>query len=614
MSTLSYNIIDTDSDFDSLVSLLSNQSRFCFDLETNSLETHGLDSKIVGIGFCFKEAEAYYVPFNGNLSKKNGIPYISSFLQPLFIDSSIAKIGHNIKFDSRFLNRHGVNVTNIYFDTMVASYCLYGDRFNHNLDDLTLHHLNHIKIRTKSIIPKKTKDNPNPTMLDVPIEKVAMYCCEDVDYTYRLFKVFKSYLEYPSNMHSKKIFYEIDMPLVPVLIDMECEGVKLSTAKLEELREKVSVDLDNLQKDINLLAKREVTLTKPADIAAVLFDELKLDMKRDITIDKTPTGLASTAADSLEKLQGEPIVDKILDYKLLTKIMSTYIIALPDYISKHTGMVHPFFGQTSTATGRFNCSNPNFQQIPARTEIGKQIREAFISRFNGGKILAVDYSQAELRILAHMADEKVFIKAYNNNEDVHIAVASEVVYDIPKEEVTKEQRTNCKTVNFGLLYGMRTKKLAKNLAISLEESTLIMTNYMGKMLGLKKFLDDTNIFLSKHGYTENYFGRRRYIPKIFSNDQLDQWSAQREGGNNTVQSTNADIIRIAMRRIFDMLKRNRYDTVLILQIHDELVFDVPLHEIDLVTPKIVDIMESVVQFKVKMKAEAKHADNWAAAH
>jgi DNA polymerase-1 len=610
MTKLTYNIVSDLDQFKEFLTVLRNQSEFCYDLETNSLETHGLDSKIVGIGFCFSEATAYYIPFNSSIAPET----IVDELSPIFSDESIAKIGHNIKFDTRFLDRYGIKVNNIYFDTMVASYCLFGDRFNHNLDDLTLHHLNHIKIRTKSVIPKKTKNNPDPTMFDAPINIVGVYCCEDVDFTYRLYKVFKMLLNQPGNEHSKKIFYEIDMPLVPVLIKVECQGVKISTKKLEELRADVSIKLEILQKDINQLAGREVGLTKPADIASVLFKELKLDLKRDIEVDKTPSGTESTAADSLEKFAGEPIVDKILEYKLLTKIMSTYILAIPEFISKHTDMVHPFYGQTSTATGRFNCSSPNFQQIPARTEIGKKIREAFVSRFDGGKILAVDYSQAELRILAHMGKEQVFIKAYNNDEDVHTAVASEVVYEIPKDKVSKEQRTTCKTVNFGLLYGMRAKKLAKTLSIPLEESTLIMDKYMNKMEGLKKFLDNARSFLSEHGYTQNFFGRRRYIPKIFSSDQLDQWSAEREGGNNIIQSTNADIIRIAMVKIQSMIERNKYKTKMILQVHDELVFDVPKEELDIIPNRITEIMQSVVKFDVLMKAEAKVADNWAEAH
>lgn len=610
MEKLVYTIIKTIEEFDSFISVLSSSFEFAYDAETNGLVTHGKDSKIVGLGFCFKEAEATYVPFNGDIP----VDHIVKSLTPIFENESIKKIGHNIKFDCRILDRYSIKVRNIYFDTMVAAYCLLGDRFPRNLDDLTLQFKNHVKIRTKTLIPKKSKKNQNPSMFDSSIEQVGTYCCEDVDYTYRLYKLFHSLLNLESNAHAKKLFYEIDMPLVDVLIKMECGGANVSTKKLEEIRQKISVKIEAIQKEVNELAGKEIVLTKPADIAQLLFIDLKLHKKKKVVVPITATGQFSTDAATLLSFKGEPIVDKILEYKLLTKIMSTYVVGLTEHISDHTGLIHTFYGQTSTSTGRFNSSSPNLQQLPSRKEEGKEIRQAFTSRFPDGKILAVDYSQAELRILAHMGQEPVFIKAYKNEEDVHTAVASEVIYEVPKDQVKPEQRTTVKTINFGLLYGMRAKKLAKTLGIPLNEAMAIMEKYMQKMSGLKKFLDNAREFLSLYGYTENYFGRRRYIPKVYSTDQIEQWSAEREGANNIIQSTNADIIKKAMIQIQDMLEANNYQTKMIMQVHDELVFDVPKEELDLVKDKIVNIMQGIVKFDILMKAEAKYGDNWAQAH
>lgn len=610
MEKFVYTIIKTIEEFDNFISVLSNTAEFVFDAETNGLVTHNKDSKIVGLGFCFKEACATYVPFNGDIP----VEHIVKSLIPIFENESIRKIGHNVKFDCRILDRYSIKVRNIYFDTMVAAYCLFGDRFPRNLDDLTLQFKNHIKIRTKTLIPKKSKKNQNPSMFDSSIEQVGIYCCEDVDYTFRLYKLFHSLLNLDQYTYAKKLFYEIDMPLVDVLIKMECNGTNVSTDKLEAIRQKISVKIETIQKEVNELAGKEIVLTKPSDIADLLFVNLKLHKKNRKVVTTTSTGQFSTDAATLELFKGEPIVDKILEYKLLTKIMSTYVVGLTEHISDYTGLIHTFYGQTSTSTGRFNSSSPNLQQLPSRKQEGKEIREAFTSRFPGGKILAVDYSQAELRILAHMGQEAVFIKAYKEEADVHTAVASEVVYEVPKDQVTSSQRTAVKTINFGLLYGMRAKKLAKTLNISLQEAMQIMDKYMQKMSGLKKFLDNAREFLSLYGYTENFFGRRRYIPKVYSTDQIEQWSAEREGANNIIQSTNADIIKKAMVAIQAMLEANNYKTKMIMQVHDELVFDVPAEEIDLVKDKIVNIMQSVVSFDILMKAEAKYGDNWAHAH
>jgi DNA polymerase-1 len=616
MHTYNYNLIDTDNKLKDLISVLNNQDRFAFDLESNSLDTHALDTLIVGISFCFKENEAYYIPFN--LPKSEEFTYSYSDLieiikEPL-TNSSIKKIGHNIKFDCRLLNRFGINVKNIYFDTIVAAYNIYSDRLNLNLDDLTLHHFNYIKVRTKTLIPKKSKTNPNPSMLDSPIKDVAFYGCEDVDFTYKLFLLFNDMLKQPEFAYAKSVFYELDMPLVSVLINMECNGIKIDEDRLALMRDDLCNQLKEIQEKINFLAGREIILTNPTDLSKLLFEERKVQEKFNKPILKTSTGRNSTSLSTLEEYKGDEVVDTLLEYKALAKIISTYVMVLPDYISRHTGYMHPFFTQTRTSTGRLASSDPNVQNIPARTSVGKKIRSVFVSRYPGGLILAADYSQAELRILAHASEEPVFINAYRNNEDIHRAVASEVVYQKPRNEVTDSERTIIKTVNFGLMYGMRPKKLAATLNISVETSQDIMDKYMNKMSGLKDFLDQARVTAKKLGYTETLFGRRRFVSKIYSENQMDQWAAEREAANHIIQGTNADIVKKAMILIDEMIESRNLKSKLILQVHDEVVLDVHPDEISFMKDEVCRIMQEVVNFKVTMKAEGKYAQNWAEAH
>lgn len=607
---MNYKILKSRSEIDQLIDYLSNQNIFAFDLESTGLATHSLDIQIVGIGFSCKEGEAYYLPLNAELEPD----IILSLVKPLFENDSIGKIGHNIKFDSRLLDRFNIRVDNIIFDTMVASYCIYGDRFRHNLDDLTLHHFNYVKVRTKTLIPKKTKSNPNPSMLQSSIEDVGTYCCEDVDFTFRLYKLFIDKFKEPDLKHASKIFYEIDMPLVSTLLKMECAGVKIDETKLDQLREELSQELARLQAEINELAGREVVLTKPSDISSLLYTELKLQNKLNIKIKQTASGTDSTDVHALELLKSEPIVAKILEYKTLGKLISTYILSIPEHISKHTGLMHPFFNQTRTSTGRLASSDPNCQNIPARNPIGKKIRGTFVSRWPGGKIFAPDYSQAELRILAHASGEPVFVRAYNEKTDIHLAVASEIIYEKDKEKVTKEERTAVKTINFGLLYGMRGKKLASTLKIDISIAENMMNKYMTKMSGLKAFLDRARETAHQFGYTETLFGRRRYVSKIFSKDKLDQWAAEREAANHIIQGTNADIIKIAMVRIQDYIDRRKLKSRLILQVHDELVLDIHPDELSFMREEVVNIMQSVVNYRVTMVASGDYADSWSDAH
>lgn len=607
---IEYNIVNDKESYKAFITDIRTRSLFTFDLETTGLATHSEGIQIVGIGFCYSVGLAYYIPFNGNLD----INDILNDLREVFENDTIAKTGHNVKFDARVLDRFGIKVKNIIFDTMVASYCLYGDRIRHNLDDISLHHFNHVKVRTKTLIPKKTKTNPTPSMLQSSIEDVGTYCCEDVDFSFRAYERLTKLLSLEENSAAADIFYKIDMPLVEVLLEMECGGVKIDETKMDALREELSLSLTSLQTDINILAGREITLTNPKDISDLIYTELDLCNKYKINVKKTASGASSTEKDTLKLFATEPIVNKILEYKTLSKLISTYILSIPEFISKYTGLMHPFFSQTRTSTGRLASSEPNCQNIPAKNPIGKKIRGTFVSRWPGGKILASDYSQAELRILAHISKEPVFIKAYNDNIDIHLAVAADIIYDKPKEEVLKEERTAVKTINFGLLYGMRAKKLAATLDIDFKVAEKMMNKYMTKMKGLKNFLDSARESARANGYTETYFGRRRYVSKIFSTNTMDQWAAEREAANHIIQGTNADIIKLAMIEIQAMLFRRNLKSKLILQVHDELVLDVHPDELSFMKDEVIKIMESIVKFDVVMKAEGLYADSWSEAH
>lgn len=609
MEQLKYKIIDTTDDFSEFLVDLYNQDHFVFDFETNGLETHTSSFKIVGLGFSWAAYQAYYIPFNGSLDPDQ----ILRAVGPVFENDTKRKIGHNLKFDARVLDRFNIKVRNLYFDTMIASFCIHGDTVTHNLDDLTLRYFNHIKIRTKSLIPKKTKTNQNPSMLDSSIEDVGYYNCEDVDTTYRLFQLFHTILQQEDQAHARKIFYEIDMPLSATLLRMESNGIKLDTSLFEKMRTDFSLEILKLQKEIDDVAGKPVNINAPAQLAHLLFDQLGIHSNYKGKLKQTKSGL-STDKNSLEKFKDNPVVAKILELKQFNTLINKYVIDMPQCISDVTGFIHPFFSQTATATARLAVSEPPCQQIPARTATGKRIREAFISRFDGGKILSIDYSQAELRILSHFSKEPVLVNAYNSDSDVHVAVAAEIIYEKDPTLITKDERTIVKTVNFALLYGARAKKLAETLKIPLEEAQRILDKYMLKMKGVKSFLDTSRIVLKDKGYTENCFGRRRYIPKVYSTDKFEQWAAEREGANNTIQSTNADIIRTAMIRIQDMLDSGNYKSLMVLQVHDELIFDLHPDEIETLPPKISNIMQTVVNFDVVMKAELGIGLNWATAH
>jgi DNA polymerase-1 len=618
MKNLAYKILKTRKEVDDLISLLVRNGRFVVDLETTGLETFSPDLKIVGVGFSIQSFEAYYVPFNAPewATELEGDPstVLLDLFKPILEDPCLGKIGQNIKYDCRVFRKFGVRVQGIVFDTLLASYCLFSDKCKHSLDDMSMNHFGHIKIRTKSVIPKKKKKKGEApsTMWDAPVDEVGIYCMEDVDFTFRLYEYFSILLVSKGYEKPRKIFEEIEMKLYPIIIDMECNGVQIDTVPISKIREELITTSTQLKKDICDAAGWEVTLTKPADIAKLIYDDLKIFEKRGIPIRYTRTKKRATTQKVLAIVADDPVVSKILTIKKMNKLLSTYVDGIPRQISKVTGKVHASFNQHSTSTGRLSSDSPNLQNIPQREEVGKRIRGAFVSSYPNGQILSADYSQQELRILAHLSGEPVLVETYKNNQDAHIRVASKI-FGVPEDKVTKTQRDYCKTINYGLMYGMGEKKLSDELKITTDEAAQLMETYLGKMTNVAQYIKDTEKFLSKHGFTETMYGRRRYLPNVFSYMKFTKLEAFREGVNHTVQGSGADQVKMAMIKLDRFLSDSNKKSKLIMQVHDEIVIDVHPDELD-ITSTVSEIMSNVDQLSVPMLAEAKLGKSWKDAH
>jgi DNA polymerase-1 len=601
-----YSVLTNQKDIISVSKELLNRAEVSFDTETSSLETHSEDIKIAGFGFTWESNQGVYIPFNYDhgLSPDD----LLDLFKPVLESEDIGKIGQNLKYDARVCNRFGINLQNITFDTHLASYCLYSDRTTHNLDDLSLHFLNRVKIRTKNLL--KLSKSENLYNLDPII--VGNYCAEDTDTVWRLTEYFRYLFSLEENKNARDLFYNIELPTLPVVISMECAGVKLDIDYLDKLRERLKRRQQRLTKFLTSKVGREIALTNPNDIETALYDELKVQKTKKIPT--TPkSGKRKTDRDTLELFSDNTAVRSILLIKKYQKLLNTYIIPIPKLISKYTGLLHASFNQAATSTGRFASSGPNLQNIPARDPIGKAIRASFISRWKdiGGKILAVDLSQAELRILAHLSKDPTLVSAYINKEDVHQKVCDLLAAENLPVEIT---RSIAKTANFAMIYGVGPKKMGLTLGCDMGVASKFIKTYLKQMPGVANYLETTKNFLYKHGYTETLLGRRRYIPKIYSGETMDKWAAEREACNFPVQGTNADMIKIAMADIYQHIQDQNLKSCIILQVHDELVLDVHPDEIDIMKPLVINSMESAIQLDVPVVAEGEYHDNWAGAH
>ena len=594
-----YQIIESFEELKLLVEKMMEQEIVAFDTETEGL--NALETNIVGISFSWRKGIGYYLPIKNNKSV-----YEKSFeiLKPFFESTKIIKVGHNIKFDIQVLLKYNVKVSSPIYDTMVAHYLINPD-MRHNLDTLSESYLNYSPISIESLIGKKGKNQIS--MRDVSIDKIKNYAGEDADITLRLKGIFDKEIEV-NNL--SKIFYDIEIPMINVLSEMEAEGIKIDTSYLKKLDKEFEDDLEKLKKEIFKKCGEEFNLNSPKQLGEILFDKLKLVSKPK----KTKTGQYSTSEEVLSSLANDHrIIENILEWRSLDKLQNTYVKSLPNEVSNLTNRVHSSFNQTVTTTGRLSSNNPNLQNIPIRTDNGQKIRKAFIPRNDDYIIMAADYSQIELRVIASISNEENMIDAFVNNQDIHTITASKI-YNVDPENVSREQRGNAKTVNFGIIYGVSAFGLSQQTDLNRSESKQMIDNYFLNYPGLKKYMSDQIDFARNNGYVETIMGRRRYLQNINSQNNMLRSGAERNAINAPIQGSAADIIKIAMININSEFKKQSFKSKMLLQVHDELVFDVHNSEKDRIQDIVKTTMESAVKLKVPLKIDLEFGKNWLEAH
>lgn len=589
-SKQNYILVNNDKLLKDFIVELTKQKDFCFDTETTSIDP--FSAELLGVSFSWEKNKAYYLPLES-------INKIKKELLPIFKDNNIKKIGHNLKYDLEILEQNGFEVQGLYFDTMIASYLLNPGNRQHNLDTIAFTELGY---QTQPIEDLIGTGKNQINMSEVPTEKLSWYSCEDADITYQIYQKLKRDLNQEGMFG---LFEELEMPLVAVLANIEKNGVKLNIKLLNELAKDTDQELKSLEKKIFKTVGSEFNISSPLQLKEILFDKLKIST---IGLGKTKTGI-STAAGELEKLRGHhKVIDMILDFRELAKLKSTYLDALPKLINKKDNRVHTSFNQTVTATGRLSSSNPNLQNIPIRTDRGQKIRKAFIAE-SGYKILKADYSQIELRIIASLANDKNMLEAFESKVDIHTKTAA-FINDIEVNEVTSKLRRQAKEVNFGVLYGMGAWGLAQRTGISSQEAKKFIDKYFSTYKEVKKYLDETIIIAREKGYVETFYGRRRYIPEINSGIPQVKSQAERMAINMPIQGTAADLIKLAMIAINKKLPSVSSGTKMILQVHDELVFEVPKNEIKKVAEFIETTMNEVYKLRAPIETEIKVGSNW----
>jgi len=597
-----YTLIDNEAEFEKLIEKLKNIKKFALDTETDDIQP--VKAGLVGISIAIDKHKAYYIPVghsqlitNKQLSRK----YVIEKLKPVLESENTQLIGQNIKYDYIVFKREGIEIKNIYFDTMLASYLLNPTKTRHNLDELALHFLGYKMISYKELLGKEYK---NKTFADVPVEKAAEYSCEDSDITFQIYTILEQKL---NEMNLKELYYKIDIPLIRVLAEMEIAGVKIDVDRLRRLDSIITERLTELTSRIYEEAGEMFNINSPKQLSEILFVKLKLPSFR-----KGRTG-NSTDVEVLKQLKKHhPIAELLLEYRTLNKLKTTYIDVLPKMINPSTGRIHTSFSQTTTATGRLASSDPNLQNIPVRDEYGKQIREAFVPE-EGNLILSADYSQIELRILAHIAEDEVLIDAFKNNQDIHNRTVMEI-YGVPEDKVTPELRRMAKVINYGVAYGMSAYGLAQELEIDVKEADAFINKYFERYKGIKNYIERIKKEIESKGYVENLFGRRRYLPDMKSASRQQKSFILRTAINTPVQGSAADLIKIAMIEIHNAFKKEKLKSQMILQVHDELVFEVVPKEKDKVYDIIKSKMENATKLKVPLVVDINFGKNWAEAH
>ena len=595
-----YQIVQGDLATKLLLQNLEKQSSVCFDTETTGLDA--LNAELVGIAFSWEKGKGFYVPFPENQEEAKTLA--QKFI-PFFENESIEKIGQNLKYDLKILANYGIEVRGKFFDTMIAHYLINPD-MRHNMDVLSETYLKYAPKSIETLIGKKGKNQKS--MRDVAVEEVKEYAVEDADVTYQLKEHFQPILE---KVGTKKLFDNIEIPLVEVLATMESEGINLDVSFLNSMSKDMQIEINEFEQKIYEIAGETFNLASPKQLGDILFDKLKIGGPKQ---KKTKTGQYATGEEILSYLaKDNEIVRYILEWRQLVKLKSTYVDALPNQVDPKTHRVHTDYMQTVAATGRLSSNNPNLQNIPIRTERGRQIRKAFIARDENYTLLAADYSQIELRIIAALSGETTMIEAFKKGEDIHRSTASKV-FNVPLEEVTKEQRSNAKTVNFGIIYGVSAFGLSNQTDLTRSESANLIDAYYKTYPKLKAYMSNQVDFARENGYVETVLGRRRYLKDINSANAVVRGGAERNAVNAPIQGSAADIIKIAMINIHKRLKAEKWQSKMLLQVHDELVFDVHNSELEKIQPMIKSEMENAFKLDVPLIVDLGLGKDWLEAH
>ncbi|MGZ3880327.1 MAG: DNA polymerase I [Flavisolibacter sp.] len=597
-----YELVESEAEFAALLNELNKHQEISFDTETTSIDAN--DADLVGLSFSVEKGRGWYVPVPS--ADVQAIKQILSRFDALFNDQSKTWIGHNIKYDLLILKWYGCEIRGKIFDTLLAHSLIDPDGKG-NMDWLSAKYLNYEPIHIEELIGKKGKSQGN--MRDVELEKIKEYAVEDADVTLQFKEIFIPMMR---KCEVEKVFHEVENPLVPVLTDMEYEGVKIDVDFLNEYSKVLEIEARVHEEKVYESAGIRFNLGSPKQLGEVLFERLKLDPKAR----KTKTGQYATDENVLRKLAVvHPVADDILAYREYTKLRSTYVDALPLLINRKTGRVHTTYGQAAVVTGRLNSNNPNLQNIPIKTERGREIRKAFIPRDENHALVSADYSQIELRIVAALSGDNVMCEAFRQNRDVHTATAAKV-YGVEEEAVSKEMRRKAKSVNFGIIYGQGAFGLAENLGISRTEAKTIIDNYKKEFEGITRYMDDMINYAREHGYVQTILGRKRWLRDINSSNFTVRGYAERNAINSPIQGTAADMIKLAMVKVYDSLKAKRFKSKMILQVHDELVFDALQEEVEDLKPLILECMQSamVLPNGVPVIAEVGTGVNWLEAH
>lgn len=592
-------IVDSKEERGNLIADLFKQSCFCFDTETTSLVS--TKAELVGIAFTYRDREAYYVPIPAD---KRGAQSVVDEFSELFRSESVGKVGQNLKYDIVVLSNYGIEVRGDMFDTMLAHYLIEPEQ-RHNLDSMSEQYLNFKKITTESLIGKKGKKQLS--MRDIDTATVAKYAGEDVECTWRLSSILEQDIE---SRGLTKLLKDIEMPLMKVLCDIEIHGVTIDQWALQAFSTELNISIEKIERSVFEMAGEKFNLASPKQLGLILFDKLQLNTKAK----KTKSGQYSTGEEILVKLKDKhPIVELILEFRAQKKLLTTYVDALPLLINSRTGNIHTSFNQAVVATGRLSSTNPNLQNIPIRREMGKQIRKAFIASDSDHIFLSADYSQVELRLMAALSGDKAMIEAFNKGVDIHSTTASKV-FGIPIDEVTPEMRGRAKGVNFGIIYGISAHGLSQNIGVSRKEAKQIIDDYFENFPEVKNFMDRSIEVAREKGYVETIYGRKRYLNDIDSANAMTRGFAERNAINAPIQGSAADIIKIAMINISKRMKDENLKSKMILQVHDELNFDVPKEEIDIMRRVVKEEMEGAVELSVPLTVDVGSGQNWLDAH